>query len=48
VSDSRFQINIDEEGEPSLLGQGAFGKVYKVLDTCRDNMTVAIKQISKE
>lgn len=48
VSDSRFQINVDEEGAPSLLGQGSFGKVYKVLDSANDNRVVAIKQITKD
>lgn len=50
MPESRFQISIEEGGEPTLLGEGAFGKVYKVLDTGipEENKIVAIKQITKE
>jgi hypothetical protein len=47
VDDTRFTMVSNEEGDLCLLGQGAFGKVYKAVDNFNDNRLVAIKSISK-
>lgn len=42
---NRFSWIMDSNGAPQLLGQGSFGRVYKMLDTNSRGTLIAMKMI---